>query len=153
MVYKRGSAWDYHSVASSIEIVYENPLCRVTLIWVKPKFMFNSNWGHLAQGVAEIAIFFYCCFSFIRVQTGLQDSSVTRLLSLFQLKTFFASNWMHFVYKLDHLFQSTRVSDENSSVKKTFHFSKLVSTQDFFCIQNMQHSKPHTEISALSDFI
>ena len=45
-------------------------------------------------------------------------------------------NWMHFVYKLDHLFQSTRVSDENLSVTKTFHFSKLISTQDFFCIQN-----------------
>src|SRR3954464_8610201 len=43
---------------------------------------------------------------------------------------------MHFVYKLDHLFQSTRVSDENSSVTKTFHFSKLISTQDFFCIQH-----------------
>ena len=41
-------------------------------------------------------------------------------------------NWMHFVYKLDHLFQSTRVSDENSSVTKTFYFSKLISTQDFF---------------------
>src|SRR3954462_15091290 len=41
-------------------------------------------------------------------------------------------NWMHFVYKLNHLFQSTRVSDENSSVTKTFHFSKLISTQDFF---------------------
>src|SRR3954469_20598683 len=38
---------------------------------------------------------------------------------------------MHFVYKLDHLFQSTRVSHENSSVTKTFHFSKLISTQDF----------------------
>ena len=45
-------------------------------------------------------------------------------------------NWMHFVYKLDHLFQSTRVSDENSSVTKTFHFPKLISTQDFFCIQH-----------------
>ena len=45
-------------------------------------------------------------------------------------------NWMHFVYKLDHLFQSTRVSDKNSSVTKTFHFSKLISTQDIFCIQH-----------------
>ena len=36
------------------------------------------------------------------------------------------------MYILDHLFQSTRVSDENSSVTKTFHFSKLISTQDFF---------------------
>src|SRR4051812_27448241 len=34
--------------------------------------------------------------------------------------------------KLDHLFQSTRVLDENSSVTKTFHFSKLISTQHFF---------------------
>ena len=43
----------------------------------------------------------------------------------------YGKNWMHFVYKLDHLFQSTRVSDENSSVTKPFHFSKLISTQDF----------------------
>src|SRR3954463_15020170 len=42
---------------------------------------------------------------------------------------------MHFVYKLDHLFQSTSVSDENSSVMKTVHFSKLISIQDFFCIR------------------
>src|SRR3954469_14859636 len=34
------------------------------------------------------------------------------------------------------LFQSTRVSHENSSVTKAFHFSKLISTQDFFCIQH-----------------
>ena len=48
----------------------------------------------------------------------------------------YGKSWMHFVYKLDHLFQSTRVSDKNSSVTKTFHFSKLISTQDFFCIQH-----------------
>ena len=40
--------------------------------------------------------------------------------------------WMHFVYKLDHLFQSTRVSDENSSISKAFNFSKLISNQEFF---------------------
>ena len=34
------------------------------------------------------------------------------------------------------IFQSTKVSDENSSLTKTFHFSKLISTQDFFCIQH-----------------
>src|SRR3954467_3164315 len=44
----------------------------------------------------------------------------------------YGKHWMHFAYKLDHLFQSTRVSHENSSVTKTFHFSKLISTQDFF---------------------
>ena len=60
MVYKRDSAWDYHSVANVIESVYENPFCRVTPPLVKPKSMFNSNWGHLAKGVAEFAIFFYC---------------------------------------------------------------------------------------------
>ena len=31
---------------------------------------------------------------------------------------------------------STRVSHENSSVTKTFHFSKLISTRDFFCVQH-----------------
>ena len=39
--------------------------------------------------------------------------------------------------KLDALrLQSTRVSDENSSVSKAFNFSKLISTQDLFCIQH-----------------
>src|SRR3954464_13032983 len=33
-------------------------------------------------------------------------------------------------------FKVTRVSDENSFVSKAFHFSKLISTQDFFCIQH-----------------
>src|SRR4051812_33698954 len=33
-------------------------------------------------------------------------------------------------------FKVTRVSDENSSVSKAFHFSKLISSQDFFFIQN-----------------
>src|SRR3954469_23622986 len=44
-------------------------------------------------------------------------------------------NWMHFVYKLDHLFQSTSVSNENSSVTKAFNFSKLISILDFLCLQ------------------
>ena len=38
---------------------------------------------------------------------------------------------MHFVYKLDHLFQSTRVSHENSSVTKTFHFVSLFQLKTF----------------------
>ena len=48
----------------------------------------------------------------------------------------YGKNWMHFVHKLDHLFQSTRVWDENSSVWKAFHFSTLILTQDFFWIQH-----------------
>src|SRR4051812_25618919 len=43
---------------------------------------------------------------------------------------------MQFVYNLDHLFQSTRVSNEKSSVTKSFYFYKLISTQYFFCIQH-----------------
>src|SRR3954464_3558287 len=35
---------------------------------------------------------------------------------------------------------------------KGISFSKLFSTQDFF-VFNMYHSKPHTKISTLSDFI
>ena len=34
----------------------------------------------------------------------------------------YGKNWMHFVYKMDNLFRSIRVSDENSSVTKAFHF-------------------------------
>ena len=34
----------------------------------------------------------------------------------------YGKNWMHFVYKMDNLFRSIRVSNENSSVTKAFHF-------------------------------
>jgi hypothetical protein len=47
----------------------------------------------------------------------------------------YGKNWMHFMYKLDNLFRSIRVSDENPSVTKAFHFSKLITTPDFLCIQ------------------
>ena len=43
----------------------------------------------------------------------------------------YGKNWMHFVYKLDHLFQSTRVSDENSSITKTCHFISLFQLKNF----------------------
>src|SRR4051812_19025224 len=33
-------------------------------------------------------------------------------------------------------FKVRGVSDENTCVSKAFHFSKLISTQDFFCIQH-----------------
>ena len=45
-------------------------------------------------------------------------------------------NWMHFVYKMDNLFRSIRVSDENSSVTKGFYFFELLWTPDFLCVQN-----------------
>ena len=40
-------------------------------------------------------------------------------------------NWMHFVYKLDNLFRSIRVSDENSSVTRALPFFKLITTPEF----------------------
>ena len=34
----------------------------------------------------------------------------------------YGKNWMHFMYKLDNLVQSMRVSDKNSSTTMGFHF-------------------------------
>ena len=39
---------------------------------------------------------------------------------------------MHFVYKLDNLLGSIRVSDENSPVRLALHFLKHITTPDFF---------------------
>ena len=44
----------------------------------------------------------------------------------------YRQNWMHFVYKLDNLVRSIRVSDENSSITNGFHIFKHIFTQDFF---------------------
>ena len=48
----------------------------------------------------------------------------------------YGKNWMHFVYKMDNLFRSIRVSYGNSSVTKGFHFFELFWTPDFFCLYN-----------------
>ena len=64
----------------------------------------------------------------------------------------YGKNWMHFVYKMDNLFRSIRVSDENSSVTKAFHFLNLFELQTF-CVFIMHHSKPRHQFSTLSDFI
>ena len=37
----------------------------------------------------------------------------------------------YFVYKMDNLFRSIRVSDENSFVTKEIHFFNLITTPDF----------------------
>ena len=42
---------------------------------------------------------------------------------------------MHLAYKLNNLFRSIRVSDENSSVTPALYFLKLITTPDFFCVQ------------------
>ena len=53
------------------------------------------------------------------------------------------------MYKMDSLFRSIRVSDENSSVTKGFHFFELQT----LCVLKMHHSKPHHRFSTLSGFI
>ena len=45
-------------------------------------------------------------------------------------------NWMHFVCKLDNLFRSIRVSDENSCVTPVIqNFNNLLHLRTFFCVQ------------------
>ena len=62
-------------------------------------------------------------------------------------------NWMHFVYKLDNLFRSIRVSDENSSVRPAIqNFNNLLQLRTFFA-SVMHHSKPCHQLSTLSDIM
>ena len=67
-------------------------------------------------------------------------------LSLFQLKTFFASNLQ------DR--KSTRLNSSHLTQSRWSHFIflNLFQVKTFFT-SNMQHSKPHNEISTLSDYI
>ena len=64
----------------------------------------------------------------------------------------YGKNWMHFVYKLDNLFRSTKVFDENSSVTLALHFLKLLQLQTFFAFRT-HHSKRRHQFSTLSDII
>ena len=43
----------------------------------------------------------------------------------------YGKNWTHFMYKLDNLFQSIRVSDDNSFVTRALHFFNLFELQTF----------------------
>ena len=43
----------------------------------------------------------------------------------------YGKNRTHFVYKLDNLFRSIRVSNENSSVTRALHFLNLFELQTF----------------------
>ena len=61
-------------------------------------------------------------------------------------------NWTHFVYKLDNLFRSIRVSDENSSVTLALYFFNLLQLQTFFAFRT-HHSKRRHQFSTLSDII
>ena len=44
----------------------------------------------------------------------------------------YGKNRTHFMYKLDNLFRSIRVSEKNSSATLALHFFKLIWTPDFF---------------------
>ena len=62
-------------------------------------------------------------------------------------------NWTHFMYKMDNLFRSIGVSDENSSVTRTLHFLKLIWTPDIFWAGIMQHSKRRHQFPTCSESI
>ena len=47
----------------------------------------------------------------------------------------YGKNWTHFVYKLDNLFRSIRVSNANSFVTRALHFLNLFELQTFFAFR------------------
>ena len=65
----------------------------------------------------------------------------------------YGKNWTHFVYKLDKLFRSIRVSDENSSVTRAFQcFLNLFELRTSF-VFSMLHSKRRHQFPTCSDII
>ena len=65
----------------------------------------------------------------------------------------YGNNWTHFVYKLDNLFRSIWVSDENPSVTRSLQcFLNLFELQTLFAF-SMQHSKRHHQFPTRSDVI
>ena len=64
----------------------------------------------------------------------------------------YGKNRTHFMYKLDNLFRSIRVSNENLSVTRALHFLNLFELQTFFCVP-MHHSKRRHQFSTLSNII
>ena len=62
-------------------------------------------------------------------------------------------NWTHFTYKLDKLFRSIRVSDENSSVTRALQcFLNLFELRTSF-VFSMQHSKRRHQFPTCSNII
>ena len=64
----------------------------------------------------------------------------------------YGKNRTHFVYKLDNLFRSIRVSDENSSVTRELHFFKLIWNPDLFVFCMLPSKRGH-QFSTRSDII
>ena len=71
-----------------------------------------------------------------RLKVGMVSSFYPHSMHVIKSWEVYGKNWMHFVYKTDNLFRSIRVSDENSSVTKVFHFFELIWTPEFLCVQN-----------------
>ena len=62
-------------------------------------------------------------------------------------------NWMHFVYKLDNLFRSMRVSDDNSSVTRALQcYLNLFELRTSF-VFSMQHSKQRHQFPTWTNII
>ena len=66
----------------------------------------------------------------------------------------YGKNWMHFMYKMDNLFRSIRVSYGNLSVTKGFHFLNLFELLTFSVFKMHEVSGFHTKTRLLqTDFI
>ena len=121
----------------------------------------NMFWHHL--------LFFghlpNCLESYMTVKLKISTKWILKMLKLGMVSSYHphsmreksreghGKNWMHFVYKLDNLFRSIRVSDENSSVTPAIqNFNNLLQLRTFFAF-NRRHSKPRHQLSTLSDII
>ena len=65
----------------------------------------------------------------------------------------YRKNWMHFVYKLDNLFRSNTVSDENSSITKWISFFKTYFNSRLFLHSICTIQSDIINFKPFSDFI
>ena len=131
-------------------ITYFNKLVQLrTFICIQ---MHNSNPCHQLSTLSDIICYFRCIYWFVfRAKSPWKWKAVQNELwegwNLARYHHFTRTacaksresdgkNWMHFVYKMDNLLGSIRVSDENSSVTPAIqYFNNLVQLWTFFAFR------------------
>ena len=131
--------------------------------------MHNSNPRHQLSNLTDIICYFWCIYWFVfRAKSPWKWKALqNELWKCWNLARYhhspayhvqksredYGKNWMHFMYKLDNLFRSIRVPDENSSVTPVIqNFNNLLQLWTFFAF-SMHHSKPRYQRSTLCDII
>ena len=64
----------------------------------------------------------------------------------------YRKNWMHFVYKMNNLFEVSKFHRETCLLQRNFIFLNLFELP-CFSVLKMHHSKPHHHFTTLSHFI